>query len=82
MGGYAGAEKSEIVDLYLLSLLKQVIKEVGLYRDDGLDVISIIPRQNKKLKQDIIRIFKQEGLSITINENLQNFEFFLCGIKF
>ena len=69
MGGYAGAEKCDLVGLYLLSLLKQVIKEVGLFRDDGLAVTSLTPFQNEKLKQDIIRIFKQEGLSITKNVN-------------
>ena len=75
MGGYAGAEKCDLVGLYLLSLLKQVIKEVGLFRDDGLAVTSLTPFQNEKLKQDIIRIFKQEGLSITINVNFKFFEF-------
>ena len=75
MGGFAGAEKCDLVGLYLLSKLKHLKMTVGLFRDDGLAVSSLTSRQNKKLKQEIIKIFKQEGLSITINVNLKVVEF-------
>ena len=38
MGGFHGAEICDLAGLYLLSLLKEVLPNVGLYRDDGLGV--------------------------------------------
>ena len=75
MGGYAGAEKCDLVGLYILSRLQVIIKKVGVFRDDGLAVSSLTKRQNEKLKQEIKRVFEQEGLSITINVNLKVVEF-------
>ena len=66
MGGYAGAEKCD-----LLSMLWELIKDIGLFRDDGLAVSNLTKRQNEKLKQDIIKVFKKEGLDITIKVNLK-----------
>ena len=75
MGGYAGAEKCDLVGLYLLSMLRELIKDIGLFRDDGLAVSNLTKRQNEKLKQDIIKVFKKEGLDITIKVNLKVVEF-------
>ena len=46
-------------------------KNVGLFRDDGLAVIhQANGRKTDRIKKDIIRLFKSEGLSITIDTNL------------
>ena len=51
-------------------------KKIGLYRDDGLSVIDN-PNGPKldRLRKDIIRIFKSEGLNITIETNLSVTDF-------
>jgi hypothetical protein len=63
------------VGLYLLSLLEPLPMEVGLFRDDGAALSRLTKKENEKLKQEIIRIFKKEGLDITINVNLKVIEF-------
>ena len=47
MGGFHGAEVCEIVGLYLLSQLTEIIpkSQIGLYRDDGLAASSARLRQ-------------------------------------
>ena len=40
-----------------------------LYRDDGLLATSASRKQNEKLKQDIIKIYEEEGLRLTIHPN-------------
>ena len=75
MGSFDGAEKCDLVGLYLLSLLRHLPLQVGLFRDDGLAVSTLTKRQNEKVKQEICRIFKNEGLDITITTNLKNVEF-------
>ena len=73
MGSFDGAEVCELVGLLLLSKLTSVVekKNIGLYRDDGLCVIGNAngPKMDKIRKQ-ITSIFKQQGLSITIDTNL------------
>ena len=78
MGSYDGAEVCELVGLYLLSKLTPLmgIKNVGLYRDDGLAVIHKAngPKMDK-IRKDIIVLFKSEGLSINIDTNLIETDF-------
>jgi len=50
MGSYDGAEKCDLVGLYILSKLQHLEMTVGLYRDDGLGVSSLPPKDNEKLK--------------------------------
>ena len=73
MGCFDGAETCELVGLYMLNKLTNIIniKNIGLYRDDGLAVVqdSNGPKMDK-IRKDIIRTFKEEGLSITIETNL------------
>ena len=54
MGGFHGAEVCEIVGLYLLSQLTEIIpkSQIGLYRDDGLAASSARPRQVEILKKE------------------------------
>ena len=73
MGSLDGAEVCELVGLYLLNKIKPLLgsNNVGLYRDDGL---AIAHKANGpkvgRLRKDIISLFKDEGLSTTINTNL------------
>ena len=69
MGGFHGAEICDLVGLYLLSLIRVIIPDVGLYRDDGLCVTSATPRQNEIMKKKICKVFESNGLSITIEAN-------------
>ena len=75
MGCFDGAEKCNLVGLYLLSLLIQLGITVGLFRDDGAAVTTLPPKEAEKLKSKIVKIFKAEGLDITIQANLKSIEF-------
>ena len=46
-----------------------------MYRDDGLLVTLVPPRQAEKLKQRISEIFAQQGLKITAEANIRKTEF-------
>ena len=70
MGSYDGAEICKLVGPYLLNRLSTAIDKsgFGLYRDDGL--VAINNANGPKLRKDIIALFKEEGLSITIETKL------------
>lgn len=42
----------------------------GLYRDDGLAVLNLPGPQLDRVRKDIIRFFKEVGLRVTIETNL------------
>ena len=42
-----------------------------MFKDDGIAVSILSKRENKSLKKEICRIFKEEGLDITININFK-----------
>ena len=69
MGSWDGAETTDIVGLFLLSQLKHLPVDVGLYRDDGLGVSRLKAKENEVLKKQISDIFKANGLGITISVN-------------
>ena len=77
MGGFHGAEICELIGLFLLSQLKDVIpiSSIGLYRDDGLAVSTATPRQIENMKKKICQIFNRNGLQVTIEANakIKNF---------
>ena len=80
IGSYDGAEACEIVGLFLLYKLteKENIfekKYIGLFRDDGLSVMTGNGQQNDKRRKEVIRIFKEEGLSITWEVNLKRVQY-------
>ena len=78
MGSLNGAETCEIVGLFILNMLKSEISQdnLGLYRDDGLAIIKNANGHTlDNLRKRIIRIFKNEGLKITIEINLSSTEF-------
>ena len=78
MGCFDGAEVCELVGLYLLSKLSGILGEnkVGLYRDDGLGIlINLSGSCMERLKKKIIKVFKENGLKITIDVGLNSASF-------
>ena len=69
MGGFHGAEICDLAGLYLLSLLKDVFPNVGLYRDDGLGVSSATCRQIEMMKKKVCKLFEGNGMKVTIEAN-------------
>ena len=69
IGSYDGAEVCELVGLYMLSQLQQLNVNIGLYRDDGLGVTTQRPQQVENTKKKICKIFKDNGLKISVEAN-------------
>ena len=69
MGGFHGAEVCDLVGLFLLSKLKHIIPNTGLYRDDGLAVSDGTSRQIENMKKKICKVFQENQLSCTIEAN-------------
>ena len=78
MRSFDGAELSELVTLYFLNKLSKLLgnENVGLYRDDGLAAMkSTSGPILGKMRKNIIVLFKEEGLTITIDTNLIETDF-------
>ena len=78
MRSYDAAEICELNGLYLLNQLSFVIDKssVGLYRDNGLAVINNVNGSKlDRIRKDIIVLFKEEVLSLTIEINLIKTDF-------
>ena len=78
MGNFDGAETSELAGLYLLSKISKIIDNahLGLYRDDGLALITNCNSQKlDRIKKKLHQIFKDEGLKITVELCDENVDF-------
>ena len=75
MGSFDGAETCELVGLYLLSLLQDLGVDIGLYRDDGLGACRKTPFQMEKIKKQIQKVFRDNGLNVIISVNLTTVDF-------
>ena len=78
MGSYDGAEVCELVKLFLLNDLSDLIgkNNVGLYRDDGLAVVdNASGHQMDKIRKQLHEIYKKYDLSITTEINLSAIKF-------
>ena len=78
MGSYDGIENCELVGIYLLNRLSTAIDKdgVGFYSADGLAaIINANGPKLDRIRKDIIALFKEEGLSITIETNLIDTDF-------
>ena len=78
MGSYDGAEVCELVGLYLLHQVKARFPNIsfGLYRDDGLGCYKNMPGPTtERTKKAITKIFRNNGLEITINMNMRQVNF-------
>ena len=61
--------------MYLLSQLREVIPNIGLYRDDGLAVSSATCRQIELMKKKVCKIFERNDLKVTIEANAKEVNF-------
>ena len=76
MGSFDGAEVCELVGLFLLHKLRaKGVKDVGLYRDDGLGALKLTPRQMEQTKKIICSVFEEYGLKVTIEANKKTVDF-------
>ena len=78
MGSYHGAEVCELVGLFLLDKIGPVLglKNVGLYRDDGLAVIkNCRPQKIDSIRKKLHSKFNLEGLKIDLVTNLKITDF-------
>ena len=75
MGSYDGAETRELVGRFLLSQLQDPNINVGISRDDGLAITNATLRDTENIKEEICRIFNNNGLRITIEANKQIINF-------
>ena len=69
MGSFDGTETCELVGLYLLSKLSQILptSKIGLYRDDGLLLVDKPNnRQMDRIRKKLHEIFNKEVLKITV----------------
>ena len=77
-GGLDSCQVCELVGLYLLHLMKTrfPVMNFGLYRDDGLACHRRIPGPTlDKYRKEIIKLFKENELDITIDTGLKNVDF-------
>ena len=74
MGCHDGVEIYEVVGTFILKKISPTMQEqnnVGLYRDDGLGIFRNMWRPNiERKKKEIIQMFKNFGLSITVTNNV------------
>lgn len=70
MGSFDGAETCEIVACYMLSILNAKYPgKFGLYRDDGLGILTEPTKKVEQIKKDICSMFRENELRITIDAN-------------
>ena len=69
IGGYPGAENSDLVGLFLLSEVRHLGVSLGAYRDDWLGYSRLTARQTDIVKKKIQKIFESHGLKIEIQVN-------------
>ena len=69
MGGHHGAEVCDLIGLYILSQLIEVLPNTGLYRDDGLSVSTATNRQIEIMKKKVCKFFRDNGIAVTIEAN-------------
>ena len=77
MGSTDSCELSELVGLYLLNGLKQIIKveHQGLYRDDYLCIVNLPGPELEKLRKKLFQFFQSHKLSITIEAGVKQTDY-------
>ena len=78
MGSFDGAEVCELVGLFLLNNLADILgaESVGLYRDDGLAILrNMSGPSTDRFKKKVIQAFKKLDLKITSETNLVQTDF-------
>ena len=80
MGGFHGAEICDLIGLFILSQLVEILPNVGLYRDDGLAISSASSRQIENMKKKMCKVFEKNGLAITIEANSKIVNFWISTL--
>ena len=78
MGCYDGAEICQLVGTFVLATITKAMPtaSIGLYRDDGLGVLWDTPGSKAdRIRKDLIKLFAEMGLKITIQTNLKVADF-------
>ena len=78
MGCWDGAEVCELTGAYILGRLTSFfnISNIGLYRDDGLAILKATSgSEAERIKKKIVKVFKDQGLRVTIQTNLKTVDF-------
>ena len=78
MGLYDKAEICEVVELYQLNVLSEIIRntEIDLYTDDGFAIIqNLFGLQMEQLMGKIIKVFKENDLNITAEADIIQTDF-------
>ena len=78
MGCFDGAEVCQLVGALVLATLSKAVpsSDIGLYRDDGLVALRNKPgTEADRIRKNVIRIFGEQGLRITIQTNLKVADF-------
>ena len=78
MGCFDSAEVCQLVGTFVLATLSKKIpsSDIGLYRGDGLGALWNMPgSQADRIRKDVMRIFEELGLRITIQINLKVADF-------
>ena len=79
MGCLDGAEVCDLTGLCILSKIKTVLEnqnDVRLYRDDGFGILrKLSGPQIERVREEIIKIFEERGLSITTKTNVKVIQF-------
>ena len=74
IASFDGTEVCELIGLFLLDNLSEKYgkNNVGFYRDDGLVLLkNARGPQSERIRKDITRQFKRQGLNISISANLK-----------
>ena len=69
MGSFDGAEICELVGIYLLSIVRGLTIDSGVYRDDGICITRGGDRENDVLRKKLEALCKGKGLDITVQCN-------------
>ena len=78
MGSFDGAEVCELTGLFLLHSMHTKFPSInfGLYRDDGMGAYKDLPGPTtERIRKDIVKLFKENDLSITIDMGLSEVNF-------
>ena len=78
MGSFDGSELCEIIGLLMLHRLVKKYRKtnIGLYRNDGLALLeNASGPKAERAKKDLIAIFKEYDLRITVESNLRGPDF-------
>ena len=68
MGSFHGAEICDLVGLYILSKLKIVFGNCGLFRDDALGVLDLEkPVVYERKRKQLFKVMSEIGFKITLD---------------